>query len=108
MKTNRDRLVAAKLAYQDNAAEFFEQSLTRLKANGKSNDNIVQRVRKTFEAFEEHKTLCVEAENKVTHSDMELFSFCHLMSQSRLRLKRRTKSTVSEDGRKRGEGMLAH
>ena len=75
MRTNRDRLVAAKLVYQDNASEFFEQSLTRLMANGKSNDNIVQRVRKTFEAFEEHKTLCVEAENKVTLQMLEIIHF---------------------------------
>ena len=63
--------VAAKTALQDNASEFLEQTLTRLISSGKCNDNVVQRVRKTFEAFEEFNKLCVEAENQVTRYALE-------------------------------------
>ena len=65
VKLNKDRLVAAKTALQDNTAEFLGQTLTRLITSGKCNDSVVQRVRKAFESFDEFNKLCVEAENQV-------------------------------------------
>ena len=71
MRTNRDRLVAARLAFEDNFKEFAEQSLTRLMQSGRCNDNLMQRVRKAFEAFSEYRTLHVDSENQVRHNECD-------------------------------------
>ena len=69
VRTNRDRLVAARLAFEENSREFFEQSLTRLVQTGKNNDNLMQRARKAYEAFAEYRTLYVDSENQVNNHD---------------------------------------
>ena len=99
--------MAAKMALQDNAVEFFDQSLTRLLNNGKTNDNIVQRVRKTYEAFEDFGMLCMEADNRVGSDMLISYDQDHISLLNMFRSRKQTKLIVSGAEKRSGGGTPA-